>query len=299
MTSHLSGILILNKGDGMTSHTAVSRVRRLLGVDKAGHTGTLDPMATGVLPILLGRGVKASAYMTEASKHYRATLRLGMTTDTEDTTGTVLTTSDTIPPETEVQKVVSTFVGDILQTPPMYSAIKVNGKRLMELARQGQTVEREARPITIHALTCEKLTDTDYALDVHCSKGTYIRTLCADIGAALGCGGCMAALQRTEAAGFSLKDAHTLEELSSMTEQELLTCIVPVENLFPHAPVIIVKDFHSHLLRNGQALEQKKLQVSYPADTYVRLYDNEGFFALGTVPLSHPDCVKVLTLFRL
>ncbi len=299
MSSCVSGIIILNKGDGMTSHTAVAKVRRLFGVDKAGHTGTLDPMATGVLPVLLGRAVKASAYMTESSKHYRATLRLGITTDTEDTTGTTLTTCDRVPEEEAVQRAVSSFVGDILQTPPMYSAIKVNGKRLMELARAGQVVEREARPITIHSLTCEKLSPTDYALDVHCSKGTYIRTLCADIGAALGCGGVMAALQRTEAAGFSLAHAHTIEELSAMTEEERLACVVPVESLFSDSPSVTCGEFHSHLLRNGQALEQKKLQVSYPPETYVRLYDKAGFFALGIVPPSHPDTIKALTLFRL
>ena len=294
-----NGIVILHKGDGMTSHTAVAKVRRLFGADKAGHTGTLDPMATGVLPVLLGRAVKASAYMTESSKHYLATLRLGLTTDTEDITGTTLTTSDVIPNEAQVREVAKTFVGDILQTPPMYSAIKVGGKRLMELARQGKVVEREARPITVYSLTVTRLTDTDYALDVHCSKGTYIRTLCADIGAALGCGGCMASLARTQAAGFSLSHAHTLEEFERMSDEERKACVIPVEHLFLDAPKVVVADFYAHLLQNGQAPLQKKLGVSFPVGTYVRLHDKEGFFALGIVPENHPDVVKTLTLFRL
>ena len=299
MSQDVNGIIILYKDDGMTSHTAVAKVRRLFGVDKAGHTGTLDPMATGVLPVLLGRAVKASSYMTESSKHYRATLRLGLTTDTEDITGATLTTSTNIPSEDEVTAAVTTFLGDILQTPPMYSAIKVNGKRLMELARAGQIVEREARPITIHSIDVKRLTDTDYTLDVHCSKGTYIRTLCADIGARLGCGGVMAALLRTEAAGFPLSSTHTIEELAAMTEEERLACVVPVEELFSSAPSLMVADFHSHLLRNGQALEQRKLKTNLPPDTYIRLCDAEGFFALGVVPADRPDVVKTLTLFRL
>ena len=294
-----TGIVILHKTDGMTSHTAVSKVRRLFGADKAGHTGTLDPLATGVLPVLLGRGLKASAYMTESSKHYRATLRLGLTTDTEDITGNILTTRDAIPTEEEVRRVAATFVGDILQIPPMYSAIKVGGKKLMDLARAGKTVEREARPITVYSIGVEKVSNTDYTLDVHCSKGTYIRTLCADIGAALGCGGVMATLCRTQAAGFSLDIAHTISEFEAMTEEERLACIIPVEDLFADAPKVTVSDFYSHLLHNGQNPRQSKLGVSLACGNHVRLYDKEGFFALGVVPEEAPDTIKTLILFKL
>ena len=205
-----SGIVLLEKEAGMTSHTAVRRLARLFGVEKAGHTGTLDPMATGVLPVLIGRGVKASEYLTEGDKHYIATLRLGLTTDTEDITGTTLRVSDRLPDEAEVLAALQAFRGEILQTPPMYSALKVGGHKLMDLARRGVTVEREPRPITVHRLTAEKLSESDYRLDVVCSKGTYIRTLCADIGAALGVGGVMASLCRAEAAGFPLSACHTL-----------------------------------------------------------------------------------------
>ena len=156
-----NGIVLLEKEAGMTSHTAVRRLARLFGVEKAGHTGTLDPMATGVLPVLIGRGVKASEYLTEGDKHYIATLRLGLTTDTEDTTGEILTTSADLPGEAEVLAAVARFRGEILQTPPMYSAIKVGGHKLMDLARRGVTVEREARPVTIHHLTAGRLSARD------------------------------------------------------------------------------------------------------------------------------------------
>ncbi|MBR5817144.1 MAG: tRNA pseudouridine(55) synthase TruB, partial [Clostridia bacterium] len=178
-----SGIVILYKDGGISSHTAVAKLKRLLGADKAGHTGTLDPLAEGVLPILIERGVKASEYIVSEDKHYRATLLLGITTDTEDITGEILTRSEKIPTESEVIRAVSEMVGDSYQTPPMYSAIKVGGRKLYDLAREGVVIEREKRPITVFAIECNKINDREYTLDVHCSKGTYIRTLCADIGA--------------------------------------------------------------------------------------------------------------------
>ncbi len=294
-----NGIVILKKEAGMTSHTAVARLRRLFGGEKAGHTGTLDPMATGVLPVLLGRAVKASAYMTETDKHYIATLRLGMTTDTEDVTGKVLTQTDKLPTEAEVLAVCARFVGELSQTPPMYSAVKVGGQRLMELARRGMTVEREARPITVHSLTAARVSDSDYTLDVVCSKGTYIRTLCADIGAALGCGGTMAALCRAEAAGFSLDRAHTLGELEEMGEAERAACVIPTETLFSSLPALSVPDFYATLIRNGQAVAQYKLKTDYPVGTRLRLCDKEGFFALGECVEQDGARVRAVTLFRL
>ena len=178
-----SGIIVIKKEKGITSQGVVSRVKRLFGEKKAGHTGTLDPLATGVLPVLLGRGVKASEYMLSSDKHYRAELLLGTVTDTEDITGTVLRTSEDIPDEARVLSVIESFIGESLQTPPMYSALKVGGEKLCDLARQGVMVEREARRITVHSLEAERISDRVYSLNVHCSKGTYIRTLCADIGA--------------------------------------------------------------------------------------------------------------------
>ena len=278
-----NGIVLLEKEAGMTSHTAVRRLARLFGVEKAGHTGTLDPMATGVLPVLIGRGVKASEYLTEGDKHYIATLRLGLTTDTEDTTGEVLTTSADLPGEAEVLAAVARFRGEILQTPPMYSAIKVGGHKLMDLARRGVTVEREARPVTIHHLTAGRLSASDYRLDVVCSKGTYIRTLCADIGAALGVGGVMASLCRAEAA--------------AMTEEERTAAVIPTERLFAHLPALYFPPFFARLAENGQRVEEKKLGAAYPEATRLRLTDDDGFFALGEIT---PELtVRVLKLFRL
>ena len=255
----IDGILLLEKEAGMTSHTAVRRLARLFGVEKAGHTGTLDPMATGVLPVLIGRGVKASEYLTEGDKHYIATLRLGLTTDTEDITGTTLRVSDRLPDEAEVLAALQAFRGEILQTPPMYSALKVGGHKLMDLARRGVTVEREPRPITVHRLTAEKLSESDYRLDVVCSKGTYIRTLCADIGAALGVGGVMASLCRAEAAGFPLSACHTLAAYEAMTEEERDAAVIPTEALFTCLPALYCPPFFARLAENGQRVDEKKL----------------------------------------
>lgn len=292
-----SGIVLLEKESGMTSHTAVRRLARLFGVEKAGHTGTLDPMATGVLPVLIGRGVKASEYLTEGDKHYIATLRLGLTTDTEDITGTTLRVSDRLPDETEVLAALQAFRGEILQTPPMYSALKVGGHKLMDLARRGVTVEREPRPITVHRLTAEKLSESDYRLDVVCSKGTYIRTLCADIGAALGVGGVMASLCRAEAAGFPLSACHTLAAYEAMTEEERNAAVIPTEALFTCLPALYFPPFFARLAENGQRVDEKKLGASFPEKTRLRLVDDAGFFAIGEI--TPEGSVRVLKLFRL
>ena len=292
-----SGIVLLEKEAGMTSHTAVRRLARLFGVEKAGHTGTLDPMATGVLPVLIGRGVKASEYLTEGDKHYIATLRLGLMTDTEDITGTTLRVSDRLPDEAEVLAALQAFRGEILQTPPMYSALKVGGHKLMDLARRGVTVEREPRPITVHRLTAEKLSESDYRLDVVCSKGTYIRTLCADIGAALGVGGVMASLCRAEAAGFPLSACHTLAAYEAMTEEERDAAVIPTEALFTCLPALYFPPFFARLAENGQRVDEKKLGASYPEKTRLRLVDDAGFFALGEI--TPEGSVRVLKLFRL
>ena len=278
-----NGVIIINKEIGPTSQGVVNRVKRLLGVAKAGHTGTLDPMATGVLPLLVGRGVKASEFMLTSDKHYVATLLLGITTDTEDVTGETLTESDDIPDEAAVIEAVNSFVGSYLQTPPMYSALKIGGKKLCDLARSGVTVEREAREVTIHSLALEKINDREYTLDVHCSKGTYIRTLCADIGAKLGCGGCMKTLQRASASGFSLADAHTLTQLENMTEEEREACVFPVEHIFLKHDEVKLPAFFSKLAHSGLEIYLKKINLDLPIGTLVRLSDKDGFFALGEV----------------
>lgn len=287
MSLEPSGVLIVNKPDGITSHDVVNRVRRLYHTRRVGHTGTLDPMATGVLVILIGRAAKASEYLSADKKTYLARLRLGLTTDTEDTTGAPLTTSDAIPSLGAVEAILPHFRGKILQTPPMYSALKVNGQKLVDLARKGITVERQAREIEIFSLEATPTERTDeFALTVTCSGGTYIRTLCADIGKALGCGGCMAALSRTETSGFSIEGAHTLEELEALSDPEREAILLDTESLFADLPLLTLPPFFEKLCRSGCEIYLKKLKPSpdLPVGARVRLSGEEsGFFALGEV----------------
>ncbi len=278
-----SGVVIVNKEEGLTSQAVVNRVKRIFGVKKAGHTGTLDPMATGVLPVLIERGVKASEFMLTADKHYIATLLLGLTTDTEDVTGTVLTESEDIPDEAAVLKVISGFVGEYMQTPPMYSALKVGGKKLCDLARAGQEIEREARPVHIYSIEAARLSEREYTLDVKCSKGTYIRTLCADIGKSLCCGGVMKTLQRATASGFTLEQAHTLTELEQMSEEERLAAVYPVEYIFRELEAVKLPPFFAKLAHSGLEIYESKIGVDLPVGTKVRLLDSDGFFAVGEV----------------
>lgn len=278
-----SGVVILYKDESISSQGAVSRLKRLLGAQKAGHTGTLDPLATGVLPVLVGRGVKASEYVTSEDKHYRAVLLLGVRTDTEDVTGRVLTECADIPTEEAVRAAVAAMAGESLQTPPMYSALKVGGRKLYDLAREGVTVEREPRKITVYSIECERLGEREYALDVHCSKGTYIRTLCADIGDALGCGGVMKALERTECAGYTVADAHTIAEIEAMTEEEREGLIIPTEALFAKYKKITLPPFFARLARCGVEIYLKKISLTAEAGERFALYDEGGFFALGEV----------------
>ena len=276
-----NGLIIINKETGMSSQAVVNRVKRLLGVDKAGHTGTLDPMATGVLPVLVGRAVKASEFLLTSDKHYRATLRLGLETDTEDITGTVIFESENIPEESEVLAAVNSMLGKSMQTPPMYSAIKVGGKKLYDLAREGKTVERESRPIEIFEINGRKINEREYEIDVKCSKGTYIRTLCADIGKKLGCGATMTALRRMSAAGYSTSWGHTLSEIEQIPEERREVLILPLDKLFPDKKEITLSPFFSRLARCGVPLYQRKIGVSLPEGEIVRLSDEKGFFALG------------------
>lgn len=278
-----NGVIIINKEEGLTSQGVVNRVKRLLGADKAGHTGTLDPMATGVLPVLVNRGVKASEFMLTSDKHYAATLLLGVTTDTEDVTGEVLSISDSIPGEDEVLAAISSFVGEYLQTPPMYSALKVGGKKLYELAREGVEIERAARAVVIHSIEAKKLSEKEYYIDVKCSKGTYIRTLCKDIGERLGCGGTMKTLERCEASGFTLSDGITLGELEALSPEDRLSRILPVECIFGDKKDITIAPFFARLARAGQQIYLKKIGQSLPIGEIVRLSDESGFFAIGEV----------------
>lgn len=277
------GVLIVDKHAGVTSHDIVNQIRRLYETKKVGHTGTLDPMATGILVILIGRAAKASEYLTCDRKRYLATLRLGLTTDTEDITGTVLSRSETIPDGSALQSILPEFTGTVKQIPPMYSALKIDGKKLVDLARSGITVERQAREIRIFRLDATATdSPTDFNLDVTCSGGTYIRTLCADIGARLGCGGVMASLRRIEVADFTQAQTHTVESLTAMTPQERLALLIPTEQLFADLPALRLGAFHEKLLRSGCAVSQSKLKTDLPTGSRIRLCGTDcGFFALG------------------
>ncbi|MBQ4091478.1 MAG: tRNA pseudouridine(55) synthase TruB [Clostridia bacterium] len=279
------GVLAVYKEQGMSSHDVVNRVRRLYDTRRVGHAGTLDPMAEGVLVVLVGRAAKACEYISSDRKTYRATLRLGVTTDTEDVTGEVLTKTDEIPSADKVYDICRQFVGQIKQMPPMYSALKVNGQKLYDLARRGVTVEREARDIEIFSLECEKTdSNTDYVLTVTCSGGTYIRTLCADIGAALGCGGVMATLERLEACGISAGECKTTDELEVMTPEERQALLLPTERIFEDLSRVCLPAFFEKLLRSGCPIYQKKIKASYEVGERVRVCDESGiFFALGQV----------------
>ena len=295
------GVLIVNKHAGCTSHDIVNKIRRLYGTKRVGHTGTLDPMATGVLVVLIGRAAKAEEYLQPGKKGYRATLRLGITTDTEDTTGALLTSCEDIPAADGVIGACKRFCGKIEQIPPMYSALKVGGKKLVDIARSGGEIERKPRPVEIYSLSCAP-TDapTDYILDVSCSGGTYIRTLCADIGKALGCGGAMASLHRTATCGFSIDQSYTIEQLSDMTEEERLSMLIPTESLFEEQPIARLPEFFEKLCRGGCEIYQKKIGTNFALGERVRLYGKDGFFALGEVrEYENGAAIKAIKMFSI
>ena len=276
------GIINVYKEKGFTSHDVVAKMRGICGQKKIGHTGTLDPDAEGVLPICLGKATKVCDMLTDSDKIYRAVMLLGVETDTQDMTGEILqqkSTSDLT--EKMVRETVASFTGTISQVPPMYSALKVNGKKLYDLARAGVTVERKAREITIHQIEIEEVTFPRVQMTIHCSKGTYIRTLCHDIGQKLGCGAAMESLVRLQAAGYRLEEAFRLKELQCLKDTgELYTAVQPVENVFSEYPALQVKDEADRLLKNGNALSVRQF-ISVPENAYhspVRVYDISGKF---------------------
>lgn len=295
------GLFLLYKEAGMTSQTAVKRVSRLFGGEKTGHTGTLDPLAEGVLPVLVGRAVKASDFLLCGEKKYIAHLRLGLRSDTEDITGVLSPSGVPMPSEDTVLSVLDRFRGEILQIPPMYSALKVGGKKLCDLARKGESIAREPRPITVHELSAERLSDEEYRLFVHCSKGTYIRTLCADIGEALGTGGVMSRLLRAEAAGYSLSQTHTLSELEALSPKEREGLLIPLSEVFAHFPRVTLPPFFARLALSGAPIYQRKVGVDFPDGTVVALYDAVGFFALAEAKTNEDGdrLLRSLRLFRL
>ena len=282
-----NGIIVIDKPAGWTSMDVCAKIRGVLHERRVGHAGTLDPMATGVLPVFVGRATRAVEFAAEGGKEYVAGLRLGVVTNTQDTSGTVLEEKPVSVDRAALEAALAPFRGDILQIPPMYSAIKRDGKKLYELARKGQEVEREPRPVTIYGLeVVEQAGPADYLLRVRCSKGTYVRTLCHDIGQALGCGGCMYSLRRTEAAGFSLDQAVTLDALLSAEDPQSL--LLPVDAYFAGRPILILKAGPEKKVRNGTA-------VSLPraADGQYRVYGESGaFLALGQVKNGRLTTIK-------
>ena len=271
----MTGIICLDKPCNMTSFMAVKKASRILGVKKAGHTGTLDPMATGVLVIMLGSCTRFIELLPEHRKSYSARVKLGLTTDTLDITGEVLSENPVNVTEEELIRVAEGFKGEILQTPPMYSAIKKDGERLYDLARKGIEIEREQRRITIEKLEIYDFDGTEFSMDVTCSAGTYIRSLCDDIGKVLGCGAVMTELRRTEANGFSIENAVSLEKLEKIVrENSADSVITPVEKALMSYPEITVTTPQANRFSNGGELGYGRLHGEYPVGIY-RVYSPE------------------------
>lgn len=271
----MNGIILVDKPCGWTSHDVVGKLRGILHERRIGHSGTLDPMATGLLVVFAGRATRAVEFAEADSKEYIAGLRLGVSTDTQDTTGNVLNTCETLPSKDELIAAANGFLGEISQIPPMYSAIKINGKKLYELARRGEIVERSPRKVTISKLELVGEDKCDYILDIHCSKGTYIRTLCSDIGDKLGCGGCMSSLRRVKAGVFSITQAHTMEQIQAAADLGGLDgIIIPVDTLFTDKPKLTVNEFEEKKLRNGNTIKTKSADGTY------RVYSESGEFLL-------------------
>lgn len=294
----MNGVFCIDKPAGHTSFDVIARMRGILKMRTLGHAGTLDPMATGVLPVFAGRATKACDILPNHNKAYLATFRLGVVTDTQDITGTVLEERPVTVGEGEIAAACTAMVGEQLQLPPMYSAVKVGGKRLYDLARAGKEVEREARPIRIHSLKLLSVEGAEVTIQVACSKGSYIRTLCHDIGQKLGCGGTLVSLRRTMAAGYTLDDCITLEELTRLAQEGRVEEVLrPISSIFESLPKLVLSPASARLYQNGVKLDCERIGVTTPGDRAV--YREDGLF-LG---VSRPDealgelrLVKLFTL---
>lgn len=285
----MNGIINVYKEKGYTSHDVVAKLRGILHKKKIGHTGTLDPDATGVLPVCVGKATKVCDLLTDRDKTYKAVVKLGVTTDTLDLTGEILSEQKVSVTEEDLQRILPEFTGEIMQIPPMYSAIKMNGKKLYELARKGQEIERKARPVTIHSLTLTdvNLQEQEFSIEVCCSKGTYIRSLCADMGERLGCGAAMKSLLRTRVGEFRLENAVTLSEIEErMENQGASSFLQPIDSVFSKYGKLIVKESGMKMLKNGNKLELsqgivcegERIGKSGEADRYFRTYGADGEF---------------------
>lgn len=276
----MNGILLVDKPADWTSNDVVIKLKGVLHERRIGHSGTLDPMATGLLVVFVGRATRAVEFAEAHDKRYIAGLRLGLVTDTQDISGTVLESRDADVSAAELRPALARFIGEQEQVPPMYSAIKVNGRRLYDIARSGGEVERKARKIKISRIDIVGRKNGDYLLDISCSKGTYIRALCNDIGAALGCGGCMSSLRRVAAGEFSVDSAHTLEEvIAAAKEGEPESLLLPVDSLFKSLPTFEVGEPREKRIRNGS-----EIKTPYLSDGEYRVYSKSGeFLMLGRV----------------
>ena len=278
----IHGVINIHKDKGYTSHDVVAKLRGIVGQKKIGHTGTLDPDATGVLPVCLGKATKLCDMLTDKNKTYETVMLLGKVTDTQDISGTVLseTSLDKLDEES-VKKAILSFVGDYMQVPPMYSALKVNGKKLYELAREGVEVERKARPVTILEIQIKEINLPRVRMEVSCSKGTYIRTLCHDIGEKLGCGACMEELIRTRVSRFKLEDSLTLSQVQELKEAgNLDKILVPIDEMFSNYEAITLKDEFMSFVYNGNTFLPKhvKQYIELVDGKMVRVYDDKGNF---------------------
>ena len=286
----MTGIICLDKPRDMSSFMAVKKASRLLGVKKAGHTGTLDPMATGVLVIMLGHSTRFIELLPEHRKSYSARVKLGLTTDTLDITGEILSESPVNVTEEQLLKVAENFKGEIFQTPPMYSALKKDGERLYDLARKGIEIEREQRKITIEKLEIYDFDGIEFSMDATCSAGTYIRSLCDDIGKGLGCGAVMTELRRTEANGFSIEKAVTLEELEKLvSENNAESVIISIEDALMSYPQIIVTKPQANRFHNGGALGYERLHGDYPIGLYRVYSPDKVLLGLGEIKSEKGD----------
>ena len=296
----INGILNVYKEAGFTSHDVVAKLRGICRQKKIGHTGTLDPEAVGVLPVCLGSGTKLCDMLTDKSKEYEAVLLLGQVTDTQDVTGTVLEEHEVTVDEEQAVEAIRSFVGAYEQIPPMYSALKVNGKRLYELARAGKEVERKGRPVEIHSIEILSVSLPEITFRVACSKGTYIRTLCHDIGEKLGCGGCMEELTRTKVSRFTLEDSYTLEEVRQKKEEGTLSeILVPIDEMFEQYEAVTLKAPYEALVCNGNMFFEKHINESKDLvdGEYVRVYSNSGRFIAIYAYQQKQKMFKIVKMF--
>ena len=283
----ISGILLLDKDEGWTSQDCVSKLRGILGERRIGHAGTLDPLATGLLVVLVGRATRAASFAEAETKEYIAAFRPGIVTDTQDITGNLLRSSDVLPSEEDVRAALPRFTGELSQLPPMYSAIKIHGQKLYDIARRGGEVERTPRPVTVYSIDYLEQRGADHMLRIRCSKGTYIRTLCHDLGEHLGCGGCMAALRRTRSGSFSVENARRIAELSRADRGTLL----PTDTLFSDAAALTLTAAQEKRCRCGNLF-----RTDAP-DGDTRFYSETGeFLAIGRV--ADGEAVTVKSFFE-